>query len=404
LAQKQKVFGGSVIMVNILKWFQKIIFKIKRGGLDKMAKDVYIYYSGPTDDTGKRIAEALKVEHGKKKPAALQKGKIIIGWGCKTKDKVNFGANDVVLNHPDNIRTNRNKLKTLEVLKKAGVPVADFITADKVLASLDAARGAMSLPLVGRKKFHQGGKDFWTCLTRGQVQRAIKSGAEYFQNYIAIETEYRLHVFQGEVINMQKKVERDDLETAYVEQHGNRIQNIAEKNNVKLDKTTAEYILKNLGKRQGHADQIIKSNTRGWKFSQIKTAKKELQEAAVNAVKAIGLDFGAVDCCLTEDGSPYIIEVNTGPGLQGTSFDAYIEVFKKAIAKINKPVEKKPAPAKTVDKTKTVATAAKPIPDLKGGSVKDTLAAKAALMSEMIANADEDEAAALQSVLKKMWG
>lgn len=391
-------------MVKILKWLQKIISKITRGGLDKMAKDVYIYYSGPTDDTGKRIAEALKVEHGKKKPAAAQKGRIIIGWGCKTKDKVTFGANDVILNHPDNIRTNRNKLMTLEVLKKAGVPVADFMTADKALASLDAARGAMGLPLVGRKKFHQGGKDFWTCLTRGQVQRAIKNGAEYFQNYLAIETEYRLHVFQGEVINMQKKVERDDLETAYVEQHGNRIQNIAEKNNVKLDKTTAEYVLKNLGKRQGHADQIIKSNTRGWKFSQIKTANKELQEAAVNAVKAIGLDFGAVDCCLTENGNPFVIEVNTGPGLQGTPFDAYIEVFKKTIAKINKPVEKRPVSEAAVDKTKNNAVK---VPDLrtsKSGSVKATLAAKAALMSEMIANADEDEAAALQNVLKKMWG
>ena len=385
-----------MIVVDILKWPRKIISKIIRGGLDKMGKDTYIYYSGPTDDTGKRLAEALGAKHGNTKPAA-KTGMIVVGWGCKTKDRVAMKQH-TVLNHPDKIRTNRDKLKTLSVLKAAGIPVADFVNAGDVLTALSDARSAISLPLIGRKKYHQGGKDFWTCLTRGQVQKAIGQGAEYFQNYLDIVDEYRLHVFNGRVINMQKKTERSNMTAAYKEQHGTRISNIADKNKIALDKNTMEYVLENLGKREERPDQIIKSNIRGWKFSQIKTAKAELKEAAVNAVKAIGLDFGAVDCCMAEGGKPYIIEVNSGPGLQGTPFDAYVAAFKDAIAAINKPVltEKKTAAATAVEvKTKTTAVSA---------SAKDRLATKAALMSEMIANADENEATALESVLKKMWG
>lgn len=383
-------------MVNIFKWLKKIILKIVNGGLDKMRKDAYVYYSGPTDDTGTRLADAIGAQHGKTKPTGTT-AKIVIGWGCKTKDKVNMTSH-IVLNHPDKIRINRNKYESLNLLKRAGVPIADYVDSAGVLAALSNARSAINLPLVGRKKFHQGGKGFWTCLTKGQVRKAIDQGAEYFQNYLDITDEFRLHVFKGKVINMQKKVERSNMTSAFKEQHGSRIANIAGKNNVSLDKQTMEYVLDNLGKREERPDQIIKSNTRGWKFSQIKTAKDGLRAAAINAVEAIGLDFGAVDCCLTEGGSPYIIEVNTGPGLQGTSFDAYVKVFKDAIAEINKPAAKK-ATAKPAAKAEIGS--AKATGD---GSVKSELASKAALMSEMIANADEGEARALESVLKKMWG
>jgi len=386
-------------VVELLKWPKRIISKIFRGGLDKMAKDVYIYYSGPTDDTGRKLAEALNAKHGKVKPS-VAKDMIVIGWGCKTDSSTNMGSH-TVLNHPNNIRTNRNKFETLKILENAGVPVSNYVPAKDVLGALDNAKSPVNIPLIGRKKYHQGGKGFWACMCKGHIRTAIGQGAEYFQNYLDIKDEYRIHVFKGKVINMQKKTERTNMTEAFKEQHGARIADVAAKNKIKLDQKTTDYILENLGKRLEHPDQIIKSNTRGWKFSQVKTVKKELTEAAVNAVKAIGLDFGAVDCCLTDDGKPYIIEVNTGPGLQGTSFGAYVSAFKEEITLINKPAAKKVETA-PLSKTKPAAMVAAVAAT--GGSVKQNLAAKAALMSEMIANADENEAAALQSVLKKMWG
>ncbi len=357
-----------------------------------MANNVYVYYSGPTDDTGKRIADALKATHGKKVPAnkTLQ-DLIVVGWGCKTDGPTIMGT-AVVLNHPDKIRLNRNKLETLKVIEKAGIAVAPFVAADVVLAAVANTGTVINLPLVGRKKFHQGGTGFWTCLTATQVKKAVNQGAEYFQNFLDIKTEYRLHVFQGKVINMQKKVERTNMTEAFVEQHGERIANVAEKNGKKLDKDTAKYVLENLGKRQERPDDIIKSNTRGWRFSQITKAKQELKDVAVKAVEVIGLDFGAVDCCETSEGGFYVIEVNTGPGLKGTPFDAYVASFKSAITEINRTGTKKVAPA--VEKPVEVKTT---------GSVKEELTSKASLMAEMVKNADESEAEALQNIFKKMW-
>ena len=51
---------------------------------------------------------------------------------------------------------------------------------------------------------------------------------------------------------------------------------------------------------------------------------------AVNAVKALGLDFGAVDIIYNEkENQYYVLEVNTAPGLEGTTLIKYAERFSK---------------------------------------------------------------------------
>jgi len=356
-----------------------------------MPKSVYIYYSGPTDKTGKAIADALKAGHGTKLPSNT-KTDICICWGCKTKDSVNTGKMDV-LNHPNKIRDNRNKLKTLGLLKASKINVGDYIEAAGVMKALGNSKSDVVLPLVGRTNYHQGGKGFWMCMTQGQVKTAIDQGAQYFQNYMAIVTEYRLHVFRGQVINHQKKTPRDNMAQAFQEQHLDRIAHNAEKKGVKLDKATMEHVLGDLGKRQENPDQIIKSNTRGWKFSQVKNVGKPLEDVAIAAVKAIGLDFGAVDCCELEDGSVAVIEVNTGPGLQGTSFDAYISAFREYL---------KPAPKKIIAKATSVgaSTPAK----AKTGSNKRVDPSTLRTMADMLEHADDAEAATINSVFQKMLG
>jgi len=358
-----------------------------------MPKSVYVYYSGPTDKTGKAIADELGAGHGKKLPSTA-KTDVCICWGCKTKDKTNTGNMDV-LNHPDKIRDNRNKFKTLQLLKKANVNVADFLDAQYVMKAIDDKKSPVHLPLIGRTYYHQGGKGFWTCMTKGQVDTAIKQGAQYFQNYLPITTEYRLHVFKDRVINHQKKTPRDNMAQAFEEQHLERILHNAEKNGKKLDENTAKHILADLGKRQENPDQIIKSNTRGWKFSQVKSAKKALEDIAIAAVKAIGLDFGAVDCCELEDGGVAIIEVNTGPGLQGTSFEAYIAAFGEYL---------KPAPKKTEVKAKAVGVGSPSPAQAKTGKSGKVDAGTLRHMAEMLEHADDVEADAINSVFRKMFG
>lgn len=361
-----------------------------------MKKKAYIYYSGATDTTGKALAAKLKTLHGQTKPTGTDK--ICICWGCKTDKPMKMG-NMPVLNHPDRIRENRHKFNTLKKLAAAGVYVGNHIDAKSIMRLLDNPTGdePMVLPLIGRRNYHQGGKDFHICLSKGHVKKAIEAGAMYFRNHLDVTDEYRLHVFQGVVINAQRKTERKNMEDAYASQHGERIVNNAAKKNLKLDKATMDHVLKDLGGREGHANQIIKSNTKGWKFSQIKLAnvKKNLAEAAIAAVEAVGLDFAAVDCVILEDGRAAIIELNTGPGLDGTPFEAYVGAFQEAIKAINSP--RSASDASVAAKTQTSKT---------GTSVKQgkTSADRLRLMAEMLDSANEEETAVVNTLFNKMFG
>jgi len=367
-----------------------------------MPDNDYIWYSGPTDDTGQRLAKELKVEHGRNKPT-LKNTSVCICWGCKTKESINMGK-VITLNHPDKIRLNRNKFETLKRLKNHKVNVADFVDAGSVLKALKDKKSPVSLPLVGRRKFHQGGKGFWMCITETQIKTAIEHGAQYFQNYMDIIDEYRLHIFDGKLINAQKKVERKNMADAYKEQHTTRIQNIANKNDVKLDKNTMDYVLGNLGKREEHPDLIIRSNSRGYKFSQLDIGKlaksnEPLVDIAIKAVEAIGLNFGAVDCCTLADGGVAIIEVNTGPGLQGTPFKAYVQSFKDIIKKLKNP------PKKTEKKveTKKAGVKANAVPDPKKKDEKK-FSEKLRNLADIYDHAENDEEkATVKKIFDRMF-
>jgi len=113
-----------------------------------MPKNDYVWYSGPTDETGQRLAKELKVEHGKTKPT-LKDTNICVCWGCKTKESVNMG-NVITLNHPDKIKLNRNKFETLRRLRNHKVNVADFVSAKDVIKALKDNKNPITLPLVGR--------------------------------------------------------------------------------------------------------------------------------------------------------------------------------------------------------------------------------------------------------------
>lgn len=143
---------------------------------------------------------------------------------------------------------------------------------------------------------------------------------------------------------------------------------------------------------------LVRSNKMGWKFIRVKKVDKALETEAVKALKSIGLDFGAVDACVDVNGKPWIIEVNTGPGLEETPFNAWVETFK---AEINAVLNPKSIGRKIVDKVTGRTTA----PTMaKAGTVKSDLAKKLEMAQQMVAAADEEEAAVLDKVFGKMFG
>lgn len=308
----------------------------------------HIWYSSATDITGQALAEALEgVSGSRSKPARLTAGDIVIGWGAKTDADVSFGNGVHVLNHPNKIKANRDKLEALTKMagnRNLAASIAKFCAANIVIRELDRRSATIKLPVVGRTKYHQGGTGFWLCLTKQHIQKAIDDGAAYFQNYIDIKDEYRLHVAFGNVIYAVKKLE-NATEAGWTNQRKEKIADYNQKNNWNLDDNTIDRVLALLYKEASLPDRIVRSNKRGWKFSSVRleNVTTPMKNAAKKAVEVMELDFGAVDCAIGNDDNPYIIEINSGPGLQGTARDKYIEAFRAKISELEAPPAEAPA-------------------------------------------------------------
>jgi len=325
---------------------------------------VHIWYSAATDITGRALAEELNGNGTREKPRNLAAGDILISWGAKTSQDVNL-PNGTILNHPNAIRANRNKFKALELMKASrdlASNIAHFCKADQILAQLRGNN--INIPLIGRTNYHQGGSGLWLCLSNAHVEAAMAEGAQYFQSFLDIKDEYRLHVFCGKVIYAVKKVE-NATEAGWVAQRREKIEDYAQKNNMNIDANTMNYVLGLLYKEQQLPDRIVRSNHRGWKFSSValNALAAPLKNAATKAVEVLGLDFGAVDCCLDQNNHPWVIEINSGPGLQGTTFEKYVEAFRAKIAEIQRParaqrvVPEAPAPRRRAQGRQAVGAA-----------------------------------------------
>lgn len=190
-----------------------------------------------------------------------------------------------VVNTVQAVRLAGNKLLTFQALKdKDGISIPEF-TVD-----IDVARG-------------------WTRDGIGCVCRTVLSGhsgngivlahnetevvrAPLYVKYIKKQDEYRVHVAFGEVIDVQHKRKRAGFE--------------------------------------GRNAQIRNHQT-GWVYCREDIQEPNgLRELAVATTSALGLDFGAVDIIYNaKQNKCYCLEVNTAPGIEGTTVTKYTEAFTK---------------------------------------------------------------------------
>lgn len=114
--------------------------------------------------------------------------------------------------------------------------------------------------------------------------------APLYTKYIPKKAEYRVHVFKGEVFDIQRKMRNrsvpDDDVNWQIRNHGNGF--IFGREGVSLP--------------------------------------DEVHDLCVQTVEALGLDFGAVDLIYNEHRDMYyVLEVNTAVGLEGTTLEKYAE-------------------------------------------------------------------------------
>lgn len=80
-------------------------------------------------------------------------------------------------------------------------------------------------------------------------------------------------------------------------------------------------------------DSRVRNLDHGWVFAhnEIVSPKDQTVGAAVAACKAFDLQFGAVDIIETDKGGrPYVLEINTAPGLEGATCTFYANCLKDA--------------------------------------------------------------------------
>src|SRR5258706_2912551 len=161
----------------------------------------------------------------------------------------------------------RNKLQELRALREAGIAVPEFIQ-HAPAAGEGLAVGAW-LP---RRLHHQDSEDF--------INPPTEPG--FWTRRLAIEEEWRFHIFRGRSIRAAAKIPIP----------------------------------------QGHVATFHYSYRMG---------PVSHRRLSIRAVRALGLDFGAVDV-VTVEGQPVVLEVNRRPGLDpnGHTAERYAQAILEA--------------------------------------------------------------------------
>jgi glutathione synthase/RimK-type ligase-like ATP-grasp enzyme len=114
--------------------------------------------------------------------------------------------------------------------------------------------------------------------------------APLYTKYVKKAAEYRVHVFGGRIIHVQEKRRRAGA---------------------------------------AEVDSKIRNHDNGWVFCiQDVEPPADVEAQALAAVAATGLDFGAVDVIYNKHyGQAYVLEINTAPGLEGTTVGRYADAI-----------------------------------------------------------------------------
>ena len=226
--------------------------------------------------TGYLLARMLGAKVSKR---VRKRGDVLIRYGLAYNPEADLDFK-VVINPAGAVMNAVNKLRALRILASKGVVVPPYFTSKHQIAVED-------LPVLARSHRHTRGLDIQYI---DSMEELMGSRADYYTQYIPAKHEYRVHVFNGEPVRLQKKIAKAE---------------------------DASPIIKNA--EHGY---ILADN---FKYTKLLKRERKVIDMAVRAVGALGLTFGAADV-LYYDRVPYVLEVNTAPALDdyGLQLYAYI--------------------------------------------------------------------------------
>lgn len=215
--------------------------------------------------------------------------KLVLNWGCT--DLPNEVKKCQVINNPDNVGLAANKLEFFTHIRdgELDVNIPEF-SQDKGWAAKKIVSGHLVVIrtiLTG----HSGAG----IVIADNLDTLNENPAPLYVEYIKKKYEYRVHVIGGVAVDVQRKARNRDVPDDEVNW---KVQNLA--------------------------GGFIYARNEGLAF------EERMLDLAVRAVEACELDFGAVDIIYSKQRDKYyVLEVNTAPGLAGTTLEKYCLMLKK---------------------------------------------------------------------------
>lgn len=248
-------------------------------------KKLFIYSYSNASQSAKRLAEALGCRLIKHRNSRFvpSKNKAVVSWGSS---RIPFAFNSVAgyLNLPVPVSIAKNKLECLKVLNDNNVSIPSFTesieTAKTWIAEGHSVCARATL-------FGKEGEGLTIHTTVDTVPNV-----PLYTLYIKKLKEFRVHVFLDEVIDTVEKKKKKGVEAR---------------------------------------DTRIRNTANGYVFCREGIQVPQcVTEEAVKATKALGLDFGGVDVVYNSKyNKAYVLEVNTAPGIEGTTVQKYKEAIQK---------------------------------------------------------------------------
>lgn len=229
----------------------------------------FLLYHGASHVTGNRLGDYLGIPHGRN---CDERYDYLIRWGSRA--SVGYRPSETVINSQTSLRQNTDKLNSLQRISNAGIPTPDWVR------SRDEISDAFGYPALGRAENHARGEDIDLILQWRDAY--LTDNNDYFVEYIPTDLEYRMHVVDGEVVKVHEKRLRSEASN----------------------------------------HPFIRNSETGWVFMEPREEPPR-DQLAVDAVGALGLDFGAVDVIRGEDGEEYVLEVNSAPSLDEANLQRY---------------------------------------------------------------------------------
>lgn len=236
----------------------------------------YFCYHRRSKPTGELLGSILQLEHGNWPSYRFSTEQVpdtLIRWGSRIEEWTD-DVYDKVINRSSAISLCSDKIAAIEAFIDNGIETPAYSIDPWELIE------EFGYPLLGRKRQHARGTDIKLILQ----ERDLRKPCDYYTVYIPTKREYRIHVVGDKVIRVQGK------------------------------------FLDNPKQAVSH----IRNYATGYRFRKPRLRlKPDRLEAAVSAVKSLGLDFGAVDLLVADDGLGYVLEVNTAPSCSPLTLGAY---------------------------------------------------------------------------------